>query len=315
VLLSVAMLSLPARAKYSGGSGTAKDPYRIASKKDLLALAAETRDYGAHVVLTADIDLSGQTFTRAVIAPATKVSPNQEFLATPFAGTFDGKGHKITGLTIRGSFAHALYLALFGCVAPGGRVKDLRLEGVAVTDGRRYIGGLVGLNDGGSISYCSAAGSITGDSASDEVGMLAGMNGAGGVVANGRVLAGTTRGGAKVGGLVGTNAAGARITDCDAAANVTGEVFYIGGLVGLNEGTITHCHAAGDLNGDKKVDLRDFARLAADWSKTCGVAPKPKSPLPKCPLAGDVNWDKKVDECDLRVMAAQWLDRYAATAQ
>jgi hypothetical protein len=72
---------------------------------------------------------------------------------------------------------------------------------------------------------------------------------------------------------------------------------------------------AGDLNGDKKVDLRDFARPAANWSKTCGVTTKGKPPLPQCPLAGDVNWDKKVDEYDLRVMAAQWLDWYAVPAQ
>jgi hypothetical protein len=569
VLLVAATLGVPAQAKYSGGSGTAKDPYRIASKKDLLGLAAETKDYDAHFVLTADIDLSGQTFTQAVIAPATKVGPNQVFLAIPFAGTFDGKGHKVTGLTIEGSLAHRIYLALFGCVAPGGRVKDLCLEDVAVTDGERYIAGLVGLNDGGSIGNCRVAGSVTGDSASSEVGMLAGMNGVGGVVANCHVLAGTTGGAAKVGGLVGTNAPGARITDCDAAGNVTGEVFYIGGLVGLNEGTITHCHATGDLsdnphawselgglvgmncgviidchatgdvtalfgtsdalgglvgrneryaliadcyatgnvaggfmdfgglvgrnaglithchatgnttgghcsgglvghnmgviaacyasggvstpwegflggglagwndtggticdcyatgrvtsmaygggltganggtitncyaagkvgdtsphlgglsgvsypdgqvvgsfwdvqtsgqntseggtgkttaqmqtaktfrdaawdftgiwdidegrtypflrpgltgdlNGDKKVDLRDFARLAANWSKTCGVAVKGQPPLPQCPLAGDVNWDQKVDEYDLRIMAAQWLDHYTAPAQ
>jgi hypothetical protein len=572
VLLVAAVLGVPAQAKYSGGSGTAQDPYRIASKKDLLALAAETGDYGAHFVLTADIDLTGQTFTRAVIAPATKVGPNGEFLAVPFTGTFDGKGHKLTGLTIKANNSWPDYFGLFGCIARGSRVRDLNMEREAVTGGRLRIGGLVGLNDGGAIRGCRIAGEVSTKDA-NEVGALAGGNGAGGTITDCHAGTGTTSGAWNVGGLVGRNAVGAKVTRCDAAGNIDGQGarmgglvgfnqgtiahshatgnltyegflggFSFGGLVGRNEGTIIHCYAsgsvtvrnepptwlgglvggnsragviancyatgdvigngtpgavgglvaenagfigqchatgsvtggrdnagglagqnpgsittsyatgsvtvtrpdpvaggltgvnggpmvncyatgavaapagtpsvftgvgglagnnsgpitncyaagnvtsvssatggliawlspkgevvgsfwdvqtsgqstsqggtgkttaqmqtaktyldaswdftniwdieegrtypflrpglAGDLNGDKKVDLRDFARLAANWSKTCGVAAQGKPPLPQCPLAGDVNWDKKVDEYDLRIMAAQWLDRY-----
>ena len=59
--------------KYSGGRGSRIDPYKIADADDLLELAAETNDYGAHYILTADIDLGsnvpgGQVFNTAVIA-------------------------------------------------------------------------------------------------------------------------------------------------------------------------------------------------------------------------------------------------------
>jgi hypothetical protein len=58
--------------KYSGGFGTETDPYQIATAYDLIALGQATEDYGKHFILTADIDLAGQTFTQAMIAPDRK---------------------------------------------------------------------------------------------------------------------------------------------------------------------------------------------------------------------------------------------------
>jgi len=63
-----------------------------------------------------------------------------------------------------------------------------------------------------------------------------------------------------------------------------------------------------DLTCDGRVNLKDFARFAANWSKHCGVSTNPKKPLPKCPLAGDMNYDKSVDAHDLSLLAVQWLD-------
>jgi hypothetical protein len=152
VLTVVGLAGFPAHAKYSGGSGTAQDPWRIATKADLLALAAATQDYGAHFVLTADLDLSKQTFTLAVIASSPEAGEHGEFTGTPFTGTFDGKSHKITGLTIDGGAGND-YLGLFCCVARGGLVKDLHLERASMVGSsvRYHVGMLVGLNDGGTI--------------------------------------------------------------------------------------------------------------------------------------------------------------------
>jgi hypothetical protein len=212
---------LPAQAKYSGGSGTAKDPWRIATKADLLALAKATQDYGAHFVLTADLDLSQQTFTLAMIASSPEVGDHGEFKGTPFTGTFDGKGHKITGLASNGSAGNN-YLGLFGRVKRGGRVNGLRLEraSIVASSGTHDVGMLVGHNDGGTVINCSVAGSVTCGSGS-EIGALAGTNGAGGTISRCHAVTGTTNGNNEVGGLVGANAPGARIVDSSAGGTVT----------------------------------------------------------------------------------------------
>ena len=63
-----------ATAKYSGGSGTAQDPYQIATAADLISLGETPADYDKHFLLTADIDLDPnlpgrKVFDKAVIAP------------------------------------------------------------------------------------------------------------------------------------------------------------------------------------------------------------------------------------------------------
>ena len=55
------------------------------------------------------------------------------------------------------------------------------------------------------------------------------------------------------------------------------------------------------------MDLRDFAKLAANWSRTCSFT-SPKTPVVKCPLVGDLTCDAQVNERDLILMAAQWLE-------
>ncbi len=56
-LVAVCLFNLPTQARYSGGSGTADDPYQIATAADLMALGRTPTDYDRHFVLTADIDL------------------------------------------------------------------------------------------------------------------------------------------------------------------------------------------------------------------------------------------------------------------
>ena len=68
-----------ATVKYSGGSGTASDPYRIATATDLIVLGGRPEDYSSRFLLVADIDLDPnlprqKVFDRAVIAPITVTS-------------------------------------------------------------------------------------------------------------------------------------------------------------------------------------------------------------------------------------------------
>jgi hypothetical protein len=115
---------------YSGGSGTSEDPYQIATKADLLALAAIPTDYNKCFILTADIDLDpnlpgGQVFTTAIIAADTDPA-NDSFQGTAFTGTFDDNGHKIAHFTINGGSNE--FLGLFGYISSGGKVKNLGIE-------------------------------------------------------------------------------------------------------------------------------------------------------------------------------------------
>jgi hypothetical protein len=84
---------------YSGGKGTLDDPYRIATVDNLLYLLATSTDWDKSFILTADIDLTGNTFEKAPIAPDTD-DATDEFQGTSFSGTFDGNGHAIRNLTI-----------------------------------------------------------------------------------------------------------------------------------------------------------------------------------------------------------------------
>lgn len=159
-------------AQYSGGTGTADDPYRIATAADLIALGETPEDFDKHFILTADIDLDpnlpgGRVFDKAVITPATGESnwlPSASF----FTGVLDGNGHTISNLTIRGT----CFLGLFGAVGPGARVFRLDLEATEISGTGSCLGGLAGENHG-SITACYSTGSVTGHFS---VGGFAGFN-------------------------------------------------------------------------------------------------------------------------------------------
>jgi hypothetical protein len=211
-----------ASAKYSGGSGTANDPYRIGNAADLLTLAADTNDYDANFILIADIDLAGYDFNTAVIAPGDYHYP-------AFTGSFDGNDRQITNLTINTNNGSA-NLGLFGR-AYFSEIKNLGVENFSITSdgGINTAGGLVGWNGGGSINDCYSTGTL---SAGNQSGSL--------------------------GGLVGLN--DGSITNSHSAFIITtgNSSHNIGGLVGSNTGTISHCFATGNVSGynDKwKLDV------------------------------------------------------------
>lgn len=152
-----------AATKFAGGTGTVADPYRISTGAELAWLAAQVNDGNDFstktVTLTNNIDLNNKAWTP--IGNSDSV----------FAGTFDGNGHTISGLyiNITGSYSPAkkgrLYQGLFGCVEDG-TVQNLIVTG-SVTIGNEksvnvsYIGGIVGINDGGKVQNCGFYGTIS----------------------------------------------------------------------------------------------------------------------------------------------------------
>ena len=239
--------------KYSGGTGTADDPYQIGSATDLLALAANTGDYDANFILTADINLeSSGPFTTAVIAPDTDNS-NSDFDGIAFTGKFDGGDHTISNLTINTNGAGNDFLGLFGS-ASGCNISNLRMENVRITagSGSLYLGGLAGSVTPGDINNCSSTVDINGGDNSRGIGGLVGYS-ASGNISNCQAtvnLAGGYLAG-NIGGLAGYNVNGT-ISDCCSTGNVTGvdESFYLSGLVGYNyNSTISNCYSTVNVNG------------------------------------------------------------------
>jgi hypothetical protein len=211
-----------AQAKYGGGSGTADDPYQIATAADLLLLGDSPEDYDKHFILTADIDLDpnlpGQkVFDKAVIAPDTNDTTSL-FDGTLFTGVFNGNGQTISHLTINGESN----LGLFGRLGSGAEVKSLGVADVNVTGSGEYIAGLAGMNgdplrglSAGTVTRCYCTGAVNG--------------------------------GDDVGGLVGSNDWGC-VTSSYNTAVVSGR-WCVGGLVGSHRGRITDCYSTGAVSG------------------------------------------------------------------
>lgn len=137
---------------FSGGQGTAKKPYLIASKKDLLDLAEElSKEYGkyreSHYKLTKDINLG-----------STEWIPMCHDMA-PFLGVFDGNGHRITIKKIAGRNN----AGLFSSIDTKGIVKNLivksSINGKITTKGGLNFGLIAG-RSGGTIINCTTEGTI-----------------------------------------------------------------------------------------------------------------------------------------------------------
>src|SRR5204863_8358905 len=90
--------------------------------------------------------------------------------STQFTGTFDGQNQKISNLYINRPDTD--YVGLFGFVGSGGVVRNVGVAGTNVS-GHDYSGGLVGYNNGGSITQAYSSGTVNGNT---EVGGLVGYN-------------------------------------------------------------------------------------------------------------------------------------------
>ena len=220
-----------------GESGAAEDTgyiydeathtYTVSNANGLLVWAeAAQNDRAIGCTLTADIDLTGKTWT-----PIGTESQ-------PYIGTFDGGNHTITGLTI--DLPGQEYVGMFSFIGKGGTVKDVTLEGVQIK-GNAYVGGVAGYNYGGSLTNCTASGNVSGEY---NVGGVAGSNS--GTLTN-CTASGDVSGDRQVGGVAGYNYS--TITACYASGDVTGTTSYVGGVAGYNYGTITACYATGSVTG------------------------------------------------------------------
>ena len=204
--------------------------YIVSSPAALEAWATEMKNdptQNLNCTLAADIDLTGTEWTPI---------PN-------FAGTFDGNGKTITGLTINQSAMDNV--GLFASIDDVGTVKNLKLDKVNVT-ANSNVGAIAGENRG-TIENCSVSGSVTGSSNNSYVGGIAGWH-YGGTITDCHSSA-TVEGITYTGGVAGQS--NASITACYSTGDVKGEGNYVGGVVGDNVSSIVNAcyHATGSVAG------------------------------------------------------------------
>jgi hypothetical protein len=221
-------------AQYGGGTGSSSDPFRIRTAEQMNAIGAHPADWNKHFILMADLDLSAYTGKQYNIVGQ---------FPTPFGGSFDGKGHVLSELSIDNEEGN--YIGLFGYADPNASIQNLGLTQVHIRGGYG-IGGLVGVNLGGTIMRCFSIGNIHGTT---RVGGLVGYNSGSITLCHSSM---SVMGGNPVGGLVGDNEGG-MIEYCFSTGYSTSEA-NAGGLVGTNtEGMISNCYSTGYITGKDSV--------------------------------------------------------------
>lgn len=273
LLLTTAPAALAAEsADAAQGIANAQDFLRFAE-----SCSRESYSLGRRFVLLDDIDLSGLSYEPAGY----------------FVGSFDGRGHTVTGLK---PTADGSRLGLFRQIGPGGRVENLNVAGSVMPGGsRENIGGLAGVNEGtilncrftGDIRAVSNVGGLVGlnrgeirESAYE--GFLIGEHQVGGIAGkNEGVIAGCSSGGeinavavtpsaerrfdlaalsqdefidlANIGGIAGENTG--RVADCRNRARVGYAYtgYNVGGIAGKSSGLVTGCLNSGEVQGRRDV--------------------------------------------------------------
>lgn len=161
-----------------------------------------------------------------------------------YIGTFDGNGHKISGLYIDSTSNNQ---GLFGFVDKGGNIKNLGIDGTV--KGKNRVGGIVGYTCG-TVSNCYNTGNISGDSS------------IGGVVGYGKsacitdcynigIISGIGNS-SYIGGVVGWVYEGSRLKNCYNTGNISGIGLFTGGIVGWlgsGESSLENCYNTGNVSG------------------------------------------------------------------
>ena len=144
-----------------GESGAAEDlgynydtttkTYTVYNADGLMAWnEAARKDLSINCTLTADIDLTGKTWT-----------PIDQYGMSGYQGVFDGQGHRITGLAITTDNPSGEGAALFGGIGGNGEVKNLQLVDVDYDVRQNGVAGGIAMSNYGTITACSVTGTIT----------------------------------------------------------------------------------------------------------------------------------------------------------
>ena len=192
----------------------------IASAGDLINFAKYVNHggVGSKGILTADIDMEGKTGYQPI---------GKEGMA--YVGEFDGQGHVISNLHIKGGN----YTGLFGVVSGGAYIHDFTLDSSCSIEGVAFVGVVGGSNDTGPVTI-------------DKVGNEADVTGAA----------------QNVSGIFGCNmnsTATIYLSNCYNTGRITGgnESATISGWLG-NNAVVDNCYNIGEVSGTE--GSKTFAR-------------------------------------------------------
>ena len=226
-----------AAAKDLGYTIESNGSYTVTSADGLMNVAKLVNGGKTDINITLDknIDLTGKDWT-----------PIGTDYDNSYKGTFDGGGHTITGLTFT---TNDEFAGLFGWLNRAGTVKNVVMEGIQITSNHMFgnTGGVAGFS-WGTIENCSVSGSVSG---TVYVGGVVGVQIGGSIT--GCSSSATVKGMVDVGGVAGQTNSSATLTACYATGNVTIEInpaknIAGGSLVGMNAGSsLLACYATGNV--------------------------------------------------------------------
>ena len=223
------------------GTGTAADPFRITAAAELAWFAARVNEGSTALCarITEPLDLGDMPWTP--IGTSTGVDTDGGY-----CGTFDGGGFVIHGLSVTDAPGDRSCTGLFGTVADGGVIRQVRLAGNITcaqpdSGGNRALncaaGGIAGRSSG-TIYRCETSVYITtaaGARPAVHVGGIAGQLSGSGII-DGCVSFGTLTGDlSNAGGIVGTVRQSAVVRYCRSQGAVTG-LRSVGGIAGFLTG-------------------------------------------------------------------------------
>ncbi len=213
---------------FAGGDGSPGNPFKISNVTHLQNMSA---NLSAHYILINDIDASNTTtwnwngtIYNGFNPIANDIDSGADgFQGNNFSGSLDGQGYNITGLFINRSSED--YVGLFGRINSSAVIKNVNLVNFSVY-GDEEVAGLIGYNDGGTVTNCSADGNTNVPGIYNDYGY-------------------------NIGGMIGHNTG--TVKDCYVYGNVNGTADDTGGLIGYNEGIVINCtsyaNATGDIEG------------------------------------------------------------------
>lgn len=242
----------PGVYNYSGGTGTAEDPYLISNTSDLedltYAVDKEQISYSdKHFRMTNDIDM-------ADVKDFTPIGTNFGSSGTnlrAFSGTFDGNDHTIQNLRMVYSDKNHIGVALFG-VAQNAEIKNLKIDN-SYFEADAVVSAMVAVPMGSTIKNCHVLSNVEVNATKQAYagGLIAGCMEKASTISECSSAAVVKCNNMAAGGIVGCSAvSGVVIEKSVNWGNISTNYDYAGGIIGYAEAgfTVNDCANMGNIN-------------------------------------------------------------------